>query len=85
MKVPFILSIFGAIVLAPSLPNGFRVGYYDLHVRVDPEARTVDGSVHIVGVKSPNMVQFMGTLKPGDSVEVTYTESIAVDVVPIAN
>lgn len=47
--------------------------------------RRPDGSVHIVGVKSPNMVQFIGTLKPGDSVQVTYTESIAIDVVPTAN
>lgn len=47
--------------------------------------RRSDGSVHIVGVKSPNMVQFIGTLKPGDSVEVTYTESIVIDVVPIAD
>jgi hypothetical protein len=47
--------------------------------------RRLDGSVHIVGAKSPNMVQFIGTLKPGDSVEVTYTESVAIDVVPVAD
>jgi hypothetical protein len=47
--------------------------------------RRPDGSVHIVGAKSPNMVQFIGTLKPGDSVEVTYTESVAIDVVPVAD
>jgi hypothetical protein len=41
-----------------------------------------DGSVHIIAVKSPNMVQFIRTLKPGDSVEVTYTESVAISVVP---
>jgi hypothetical protein len=41
-----------------------------------------DGSVHIIAVKSPNMVQFIRTLKPGDSVDVTYTESVAIKVVP---
>src|SRR5208282_6556680 len=34
---------------------------------------THDGKVHLIAVKSPNMVQFLHTLKPGDSVEVTYT------------
>jgi hypothetical protein len=43
-----------------------------------------DGSVHIIAVKSPNMVKFIRTLKPGDSVEVTYTESVAINVVPAA-
>lgn len=46
--------------------------------------RRSDGSVHIVGVKSTNMVAFIRTLKPGDSVEVTYTESVAVNIVPAA-
>jgi hypothetical protein len=41
---------------------------------------THDGAVHLVAVKSPNMVQFLQTLKAGDSVEVTYTESLAVKV-----
>ena len=41
-----------------------------------------DGSVHIIEVKSPNMQKFIRTLKRGDSVEVTYTESVAVNVVP---
>jgi hypothetical protein len=54
---------------------------------VDLETNTVafrlaDGSVDIIGVKSPNIVRFIRTLKPGDSVDVTYTESIAVNVVP---
>jgi hypothetical protein len=44
--------------------------------------RRSDGSVHIIAVKSPNMVQFIRTLKPGDSVEVTYTESVAINIVP---
>jgi hypothetical protein len=56
---------------------------------VDLETNTVafrlaDGSVDIIGVKSPNIVRFIRTLKPGDSVDVTYTESIAVNVVPAA-
>jgi hypothetical protein len=44
--------------------------------------RRPDGSVRIIAVRSPEMQQFIRTLKPGDSVEVTYTESVAVDVVP---
>jgi hypothetical protein len=41
-----------------------------------------DGSVHIIAVKSPKMQQFIRTLKRGDAVDVTYTESVAVKVVP---
>lgn len=44
--------------------------------------KTPDGALHMVAVKSPNMVQFLHTLKRGDSVDVTYTESLAVKVVP---
>jgi len=44
--------------------------------------KRLDGTVHLVAVKSPNMVQFMRTLKPGDQVDVTYTESLAINVVP---
>jgi len=43
-----------------------------------------DGSVHSIDVKSPNMVAYLKTLKPGDDVDVTYTESMAVNVVPAA-
>jgi hypothetical protein len=46
--------------------------------------RRPDGTVHIVAVKSPNMQQFIHTLKPGDSVDVTYTESVAVNVIRLA-
>jgi hypothetical protein len=54
---------------------------------VDPSTNTVafmgaDGMVHIIAVRSPNMQHFVRTLKPGDKVEVTYTQSIAVNVVP---
>lgn len=44
--------------------------------------RRLDGSVHIIAVQAPNMQQFIRTLKRGDSVEVTYTESVAVKLVP---
>ena len=46
---------------------------------------THDGAVHLVAVKSPNMVQFLHTLTAGDSVEVTYTESLAIKVEPSAH
>jgi len=54
---------------------------------VDTAANTVsfqesDGSTHIIAVKSPNMREFIRTLKPGDSVNVTYTDSVAISVVP---
>jgi len=41
-----------------------------------------DGHTRIVEVKSPNMQEFIRTLKPGDHVNVTYTESVAVEVIP---
>jgi hypothetical protein len=44
--------------------------------------RNAQGAVRIIAVKSPNMQQFIRTLKKGDEVEVTYTESLAVEVVP---
>jgi hypothetical protein len=44
--------------------------------------KRADGSVHAVEVKNPKMQAFIKTLKPGDAVEVTYTESIAIDVQP---
>jgi hypothetical protein len=44
--------------------------------------KRADGSVHLIAVKSPNMVQFLHTLQPGDLVDVTYTESLAINVVP---
>jgi hypothetical protein len=46
--------------------------------------KRADGSVHAVEVKNPNMKKFIKTLKPGDAVEVTYTESLAIDVQPAA-
>ena len=44
--------------------------------------RTTDGTVHIVTARSPDMQRFVRTLKPGDNVEITYTQSVAVNVVP---
>lgn len=54
---------------------------------VDPGTNKVafqqaDGSQHVIAVKSPNMQKFIRTLKAGDTVEVTYTESVAVSVTP---
>ena len=44
--------------------------------------KRADGSVHAIEVQNPKMKTFIKTLKPGDAVEVTYTESIAIDVQP---
>jgi hypothetical protein len=54
---------------------------------VDPGTNTVafkgsDGLVHIIAVQSPNMQKFIRTLKRGDLVDVTYTESVALDIEP---
>jgi hypothetical protein len=54
---------------------------------VDTKSNTVtfkrpDGAVRTISVEAPDMQQFIRTLKRGDAVDVTYTESIAVDVVP---
>jgi hypothetical protein len=54
---------------------------------LDPDNHTVafrrsDGTIDVVTLKSPQMQQFAQTLKPGDKVDVTYTESVAVNVVP---
>ncbi|HEX4389525.1 MAG TPA: hypothetical protein VH109_12945 [Steroidobacteraceae bacterium] len=43
-----------------------------------------DGTTHIIEVKSPDMQKFIRTLKPGDHVNVTYTESVAVSILPSA-
>ena len=41
-----------------------------------------DGTTHIVQVKSPEMQEFIRTLKRGDTVQVTFTDSVAVSVIP---
>ena len=56
---------------------------------IDPGTNTVafqqaDGSQHVIAVRSPNMQKFIRTLKAGDIVDVTYTESVAVNVTPSA-
>jgi hypothetical protein len=54
---------------------------------VDPGTNTVafqtaDGSQHVVAASSPNMQSFVHKLKPGETVDMTYTESLAVNVTP---
>jgi hypothetical protein len=40
------------------------------------------GVQHTIAVQAQNMKEFGRTLKPGDEVELTYTEAVAVEVVP---
>jgi hypothetical protein len=54
---------------------------------VDPEGPTVsftgaNGILRMIQVKDPEMQAFARTLKPGDEVDITYTEAIAVNVEP---
>jgi hypothetical protein len=54
---------------------------------VDPGTNTVsfqtaDGSQHVVAARSPNMQSFVRKLTPGETVDLTYTESLAVNVTP---
>jgi hypothetical protein len=41
-----------------------------------------DGTTHIVQVKSPEMQSFIRELKRGDTVQVTFTDSVAVEILP---
>jgi len=41
-----------------------------------------DGTTHIVQVKTPEMQNFIRELKRGDTVQVTFTDSVAVEVLP---
>jgi TusA-related sulfurtransferase len=41
-----------------------------------------DGTTHIIEVRTPEMQQFIRELKRGDVVQVTFTDSIAVSVIP---
>jgi hypothetical protein len=41
-----------------------------------------DGTTHIVQVKSPEMQKLLPELKRGDVVQVTFTDSVAVKVIP---
>jgi hypothetical protein len=54
---------------------------------VDTSLNTVtfqraDGMTRTVDVKDPDAQKFIRKLKPGDAVEITYTEALAVDVKP---
>jgi Cu/Ag efflux protein CusF len=54
---------------------------------VDPGTNKVafqsqDGSQHVIAVRAPEMKNPIRTLKAGDSVDVTYTESVAVSIIP---
>lgn len=44
--------------------------------------RRSDGIVRTVAVEDPDAQRFIRTLKPGDPVEIVYTEALAVSVVP---
>ena len=44
--------------------------------------RRSDGIVRTVAVEHPDAQRFIRTLKPGDPVEIVYTEALAVSVVP---
>jgi hypothetical protein len=44
--------------------------------------RGADGLVRVIDVKRPEMQKFIAGLKPGDKVRVTYTEAVAVSVLP---
>jgi len=74
------------------MPSGLAGASATVMVRIeaiDLPTNTVafkrsDGTIHIIEVKSPQMRDFIRTLKPGDHVNVTYTESVAVDIVPSA-
>jgi hypothetical protein len=41
-----------------------------------------DGTTHIVQVKTPEMQSFIRELKRGDTVQVTFTDSVAVEILP---
>jgi hypothetical protein len=74
----------------PHGPGGGAGASITLTVKIlgiDPGTNKVafqaqDGTQHVVAVKSPDMKKFIRTLKPGDTVDVTYTESVAVSVIP---
>jgi hypothetical protein len=55
----------------------------DVHLPTNTVAFTMsDGTTHIVQVKSPEMQNFIRDLKRGDTVQVTFTDSLAVEVLP---
>jgi hypothetical protein len=72
----------------PNAPGGGAGASVTVTVKIlgiDPGTNKVafeaqDGTRHVVAVRSPNMKKFIRTLQPGDMVDVTYTESLAVNV-----
>jgi hypothetical protein len=44
--------------------------------------KRADGMIRVIAVESPDGQRFIGELKPGDHVEVTYAEAVAVSVRP---
>jgi uncharacterized surface protein with fasciclin (FAS1) repeats len=57
--------------------------------RVDPAAGRVwlrgpSGVLRVRTVEDPELRRFVGTLKPGDEVDVSYTEAVMVSVEPVA-
>jgi hypothetical protein len=44
-----------------------------------------DGTTHIVQARSPEMQKFLQQLKRGDTVQVTFTDSFAVSVIPASS
>ena len=41
-----------------------------------------DGTNHVIQVKSPELRKFIREIKPGETVQVTFPESLAVEVIP---
>ena len=64
-----------------SLTAGVKVEAIDLGTNT-VAFKGEDGQTHIVEVKSPNMQKFIRTLKPGYHVNVTFTDSVAVEINP---
>ena len=46
--------------------------------------RDAEGKTRTVEVEDPGMREKLSTFKPGDNVEVTYTEAVAASLVPVS-
>jgi hypothetical protein len=58
----------------------------DVNIPTNTVAFTkADGTTHIVQVKSPEMQNFIRQLKRGDTVQVTFTDSFAVSMIPASS
>jgi hypothetical protein len=74
----------------PSIGVGGAVAATVRIVSIDTSFNTVefkraDGSTRVVAVKDPEAQKFLRQLKPGDEVEVMYTEAVAVSVEPASS